>query len=530
MIYDCIVIGSGAAGVWAAHGLKGLKTLILDVGNESLFKYPGQTLDEITNSPELRKKFILGDQFQTLHNIFYDYLSPKLKAPQMRFVIDHPSSERIHSDQFLAIQSFSKGGLANAWGAGAFKMNPQELAQFPFPYRDIEAAYNTVIEEIGVSGTNDDLNDFLGSAEYHLKPLPLPTILQDLKSRYSKKKNFFGKRGLFLGEGRMAYLSENHKGRRAYQQKGTDFFFSGNESIYSPAITLDKMIASNEVEYKNQILALNFLEESDSIVVHAKNLRSNQPEQFRAKKLILAMGALNTTKFVLKSFGDYTTTRPVLDNNITYVPFVDIKSVGKKWSTEHLLGAPLVAVHQKNKNESPVQMTIYPVGSVLCSDLLGYFPLDLKSSLGAGKFLIPAMIAVQLFYPDQPTSSNYLQLQESGHLKIQYERKPFGKVEREVIRMFRSLGLMSAPFLIQAPQPGNSFHYAGMLPMKLSPQGKYETTPEGRLNGTKNVFIADAANFPTLPAKNHTLTIMANALRIGQNIRTHFNTNSEGRG
>jgi choline dehydrogenase-like flavoprotein len=40
-----------------------------------------------------------------------------------------------------------------------------------------------------------------------------------------------------------------------------------------------------------------------------------------------------------------------------------------------------------------------------------------------------------------------------------------------------------------------------------------------RLEGTKRVFVADAAVFPALPAKNLTFTIMANAMRVASGIR-----------
>jgi len=42
----------------------------------------------------------------------------------------------------------------------------------------------------------------------------------------------------------------------------------------------------------------------------------------------------------------------------------------------------------------------------------------------------------------------------------------------------------------------------------------YQCDPDGRLHGTRRVFIADSASFPTLPAKNMSFGMMANAMRI----------------
>jgi len=60
---------------------------------------------------------------------------------------------------------------------------------------------------------------------------------------------------------------------------------------------------------------------------------------------------------------------------------------------------------------------------------------------------------------------------------------------------------------------GTSAHYAGTMPMSTSEQ-PHTTTLEGRVRGFPNLFVADGATFPFLPAKNLTLTLMANAARI----------------
>jgi choline dehydrogenase-like flavoprotein len=55
--------------------------------------------------------------------------------------------------------------------------------------------------------------------------------------------------------------------------------------------------------------------------------------------------------------------------------------------------------------------------------------------------------------------------------------------------------------------------------MREHPSHSLETYVDGRLAGMKFVYVADAATFPTLPAKNHSFTIMANAMRIADAVR-----------
>jgi hypothetical protein len=40
----------------------------------------------------------------------------------------------------------------------------------------------------------------------------------------------------------------------------------------------------------------------------------------------------------------------------------------------------------------------------------------------------------------------------------------------------------------------------------------------GRLAGTRGVYVADAATLPALPSKNHSFTLMANAMRIAEHV------------
>ena len=57
--------------------------------------------------------------------------------------------------------------------------------------------------------------------------------------------------------------------------------------------------------------------------------------------------------------------------------------------------------------------------------------------------------------------------------------------------------------------------------MKDQPE-QYQTSVEGRLFGSKRVYVVDGACFTALPAKNLTFTIMANAMRIAAGLAARF--------
>ena len=93
---------------------------------------------------------------------------------------------------------------------------------------------------------------------------------------------------------------------------------------------------------------------------------------------------------------------------------------------------------------------------------------------------------------------------------------PLMKKARNILRMaFLRLGAILIPGSFTIGAPGSDVHYAGTLPMTRNPK-LGETTKYGELLGAEGVYIVDGACLPVLPEQSHTLTIMANADRIGR--------------
>ena len=69
------------------------------------------------------------------------------------------------------------------------------------------------------------------------------------------------------------------------------------------------------------------------------------------------------------------------------------------------------------------------------------------------------------------------------------------------------------PFRTMIAPPGKSYHGGGTFPMRRTP-GPLESDLLGRPMGLSRTHIVDSSVFPTIPATNLTLTVMANAYRI----------------
>jgi choline dehydrogenase-like flavoprotein len=88
------------------------------------------------------------------------------------------------------------------------------------------------------------------------------------------------------------------------------------------------------------------------------------------------------------------------------------------------------------------------------------------------------------------------------------------RVVRKLLWQAPRLGALPLPMLLQLGKPGRSFHAGGSFPMRSNP-GSFETDIWGRPAGWRRVHAVDATVLPSIPATTITLTVMANAYRIG---------------
>src|SRR5687767_8661222 len=261
---DAIIVGAGPAGIAAALQLveEGVRPTILDVGHppkeraaidRDLYTYRSQR-----DSFDL----MIGDRMQGLSNIFSGEEVPvKLISPATDYVTERSAElSPIDATDFHPIQSFARGGLANAWGAGLYRFTARDLDGFPIEERDLLPYFDRLTREIGISGTADDLLPYFGSAEGLQPPVALSHNAALLYQRYRKEAE------LVLGRPRTAVLTEP-LGDRAPLAYDNLEFWQESASLYRPRLTLDRLIAEDKVDYRSSVLVTSF-EESGEVRIH----------------------------------------------------------------------------------------------------------------------------------------------------------------------------------------------------------------------------------------------------------------------
>ena len=89
--------------------------------------------------------------------------------------------------------------------------------------------------------------------------------------------------------------------------------------------------------------------------------------------------------------------------------------------------------------------------------------------------------------------------------------------KKKLASAFRTLGAIMLPGSFKIANIGADIHYGCTLPMSAQPR-QGQTDKYGEVVGYKNLHIIDGACLSSLTEKSHTLTIMANADRIGRSI------------
>jgi choline dehydrogenase-like flavoprotein len=521
-MYDAIVVGSGAAGTFVALGLSGAKVLVLDAGVR--FAEPSSLNGNLYDLRKRRPLFAetVGTNFEALAWMDGPELSPKVKAPLMRPVFARPpgAPDAISSD-FVPLLSYAAGGLANAWGAQVYRFNDVDLRGFPLRAVDLDPFYEELTERIGISGIEDDLTCFHGSARGLQPPLELSAVGQEILDRYTQGAEDFKRDGIYLGRPRLAVLSRDHENRTACTYDNLEFFRPRLRAVFTPAFTLEDLVRRGAIEYRPGFLVESYRESEDVVEVCARPFDGGEGTTFRGRKLILCLGALNTARLVLHANKDTHTRLPLVETPHAYAPLVSPRRIGMPLE-KRTFYSQLNLFYVGPLSPEPLVGMIYATEGLLRSDFLFKFPLSVQGGLSAAKYLLPAMALLQLYYPGEPHPSNTLGVDGRGNLLLRYEAPPVVGVEKHILRALRRMGYWSSKRLVQISNPGASVHYAGPLPMRERPERRYETDRNGLLVGTKSVYIGDSATFPRLPAKNLTFTIMANALRIGRALRAEL--------
>lgn len=519
---DIIIIGSGPAGVSAAFPLvdAGINVLMIDVGHEKT--------DGLVKSDNYFEMHLAGAK---QHEVFvgenFDVFtsggpsSPKVRAPTNSQVFrDYTENYNISTENFTVAGSLAAGGLSNAWGAGVSCFDDVDLKDYPITKESLESSYKTIFDRIGVSGSNDDMGSFHGDMDTMQSSLDIDDNSRRLLHRYNKNPRRAHSRGVTIGRTRHAVLSLPVNDREACSYCGLCLWGCAHESIYNSVQDLSLLKSKQNFQYRNNIFINKIVKKDAGYELHGAHIANSADAFFYTEKLILACGAVGSAKLVLEALQIFEEKIPLLSAPTMAFAMFFPEKLGRAISKDGFaMGQLSLKIVDENAAEGYSFGSTFSANAILASELLQRVPLSYPLSRQVIRFMQSSILLGNCFMSGS-YGNHKMHLGKDGktYIKGSYSEilsESITQVSRRLIKVMASYGAIPLPGGFRVTSPGEDIHYAGTLPMRADPK-QYETTATGEVAGLSGVYVVDGAVLTTLPAKSHTLTIMANADRIGK--------------
>lgn len=528
-------MGSGPSGVHFAQTAleRGHGVTLLDVGYERPpLPAPDRTVEELKDTLDDPIGFFLGEDWSGVAlpgrtASFYQFPATK------RYVFRRPPGLAIHAEAIEPLLSYARGGLAETWTAGTYVWQDADLAEFPFGSDALAPHYARVAERIGIAAEPDDLDPYLSGDLPYLPPLGLDRHSADLLERYRARRGLLRDRLRFvMGRSRVATLSRAHHDRPACTELGRCLWGCPTDALYRPSVTLARCLTMGGFTYRPDRYVTRFVYQDDGRVseVLARDPATGQETAETADIVVLAAGALNSSRIYLESLYARTGQAPrlpgLMDNRQVHLPFVSPWRLGAQPETEayqfHHLAFGIVAPDPAGYIHG--QITTLKAAAVHA--IVGNLPVDYRTGLAVFHAMRAGMGIANINLRDTRRPESYVELEavepERPTLRLHYAPAPEEPTlrtaaVRDTRRALRRLGAWPVPGMARVLPMGASAHYAGTVPHRAAPRD-HQCSPDGAVHGFRNLFMVDGAVLPALSAKNHTLTLMANACRIADRI------------
>ncbi|WKL58330.1 GMC oxidoreductase [Asticcacaulis sp. ZE23SCel15] len=528
---NLVIIGGGASAVHATQTAleKGRAVTLIDIGVTGPEPaLPGASLNGLKTDLEDPVAYFLGEDYSSLilpSNGSEYYGFPPSKEYVLRDVIG--AEQKVAG--IAPLSSYAGGGLAQAWTAGSYPFTDGELEAFPIGWSDMEPAYSEVARRIGVSGvTDDDLSAFMPTHEALQTPIPMDEHSQHLLATYSAKRaKLTAKHNMYLGRARIASLSQDHDGRPACSRCGRCLWGCPTQSIYTPSVTLEHLRRQPGFSYVPGVRVDRFEFDDGGRVkqIIAHRLEDGEAITLPVETLVLAAGTIGSARILLQSLhhtGQDVALSGLMDNRQVLMPFINLARVGSPFDdnsyqyNQLAIGAPMDHPHDYVHGLMTTLTTalIHPVAQSL--------PVGMRTATGIFRNIHGALGLVNINFADTRRADNTVSLEpgKDGKHRLVINYTPSAdeadRIKR-VVPKFRNflmdMGCFAPPPMTRLRPMGASVHYAGVMPM-LSDGGDFTTDRAGRLRPFENLIVADGSTFTSLPAKNLTFTLMANATRI----------------
>ncbi|MGP9820442.1 GMC oxidoreductase [Salinarimonas sp. NSM] len=529
-----IIVGSGPAGVSAAHALleSGVRVLVIDNGT-------GPRAHVESEAPETIWDVRARDRGQaaTLLGLSPSEeggaSTPKMRIPAFRHVQEGFGADLgLDADGVMPTGARATGGLSRMWGAGVPPYRAADMAGWPIDAPALAASFARVARRIGVAGDEDAA--FYGSAPAAAQLTP-PLVPPDPLARALERSRAGGAalraQGFALSLARNAVATRDLGRRRACSACGRCLYGCPTGTIYDAGEEVHGLVGHPRFTIRHGIVVTRVARGDGGFVVHGRG-RDEPPGTEReiaaAARVVLAAGTIATTTLVARHLGRLDDALPLQAHPAFALAFIAPGRVGGSMPERFFALSSLsfgVADEAAGAYEGPHTPeigfgSVFPAASVPASELVLRAPFSRPASAALVRLLQPAMALANCYLPgryaDVALTVGAQGVRLRGRHAAEFE-PAYRRVRARVTRAFRTIGLHAVPTSATIAHLGSDGHYVGGVPMS-APGASWGCDRDGEVIGAPGLHVVDGAALPALAARHPTFTIMANADRIGRRL------------
>lgn len=477
--FGIVVIGSGLSS--------------LSFINSYLGKKGSKKIDVI--SPEFNETF---DKNNNLHSHIYKYLPPQM-LNKLKNVKNYFSCNKFFvNENCKVLGSLEFGGLSNYWALQMDHNISNDIRHLNNTARKkISESFFELVKKLRLLG-EFKLNNKSFKNDYEVDSI--------FKSLLEKKKikNFRVTKPI------LAYSNTNLSLKKNSLKQKINLINENKDKLTAKNY-YNKFLKSKNICFHNYVVNKIYIKKNKiGLVCHNKN----EKKIFYAKKVIMACGTLVTTKLILELLNIRSEIK------IKHHPRLIAAFLSKSKIENDMTFMPST-LHIKSKNSI----------NTFAADFRPGNKLIINSATKIKKYLFPFKIFLNLFrkyivfsniFFDSKYSNLFMKLRKNNSAIIYSKKKHtlsfFKKIQKKIFKLFLMEKLVYPFFNINFPGFGYDFHYFGTIPITNNNK-KLSVNDQCQLKGFKNIYIIDGSVFDFKINKYPLGLIMANANRIGKQIK-----------
>ena len=409
--------------------------------------------------------------------------------------------------------SYAAGGFSAVWGSAILPYTDRDLAGWPIATRDLAAAYAAVARLLPLSARRDGLETRVPLARDPDGALPLSRQAQRLLDTTERHRGALEAAGLQVGQARLAVEP------RGCLRCGLCLTGCPRDLIYNATASRDRLVPRGLIT-RTGLIVRAVRESADGVVVEAVG-PDGTAQAIPGTRVFLGAGPINTTEIVLRSLGWFYRTVTLKDSQYFLMPVFGLRGMpGVETEALHTLAQAFLELDDAAIGPGTIHLQAYSYNAMMRALVLARLGV-LRHVVPVSRLLGRLMLLQGYLHSDHSgTIAATLRRDRAGDLlDLAGAGNPatapmIAAVRRKLTRLSLRTGIIPIRPLVDVTLPGRGFHSGGSFPMAGRP-APGQSDRLGRPHGLARVHCIDATIFPTVPATTITLTVMANAYRIG---------------